>query len=54
MHKLINIGNFQIVKQMLEINVGNWLWLGGYAEYVGKNYDVNLDYITISKNNLIC
>ena len=30
---------------MLEIGCG---W-GGYAEYVGKNYDVKIDCITISK-----
>ena len=33
---------------MLEIGCG---W-GGFAEYIGKNYDVKLDCITISKNNL--
>ena len=33
---------------MLEIGCG---W-GGFAEYIGKNYDVKLDCITISKNNM--
>ena len=31
--------------RMLEIGCG---W-GGYAEYIGKNYDIKLDCITISK-----
>ena len=43
--KLSNLVNPQIGDKMLEIGCG---W-GGYAEYVGKNYDVKLDCITISK-----
>ena len=34
--------------KILEIGCG---W-GGFAEYLGTNYDVKLDCITISKNNL--
>ena len=43
--KLSNLVNPQIGDKMLEIGCG---W-GGFAEYVGKNYDVKLDCITISK-----
>ena len=43
--KLSNLIKPNAGDKMLEIGCG---W-GGYAEYVGKNYDVNLDCITISK-----
>ena len=43
--KLSNLVKPQIGDKMLEIGCG---W-GGFAEYVGKNYDVKLDCITISK-----
>ena len=43
--KLSNLINPQIGDKMLEIGCG---W-GGFAEYIGKNYDVKLDCITISK-----
>ena len=43
--KLSNLLKPRPGDKMLEIGCG---W-GGYAEYVGKNYDVKLDCITISK-----
>tara|TARA_Y100001958_G_C21236981_1_gene563656 strand:- start:474 stop:1646 length:1173 start_codon:yes stop_codon:yes gene_type:complete len=43
--KLSNLIKPKVGDKMLEIGCG---W-GGYAEYVGKNYDVKLDCITISK-----
>jgi len=43
--KLSNLIKPNIGDKMLEIGCG---W-GGYAEYIGKNYDVDLDCITISK-----
>ena len=43
--KLSNLIKPSIGDKMLEIGCG---W-GGYAEYIGKNYDVDLDCITISK-----
>jgi cyclopropane-fatty-acyl-phospholipid synthase len=46
--KLIDLLNLIMVSKILEIGCG---W-GGFAEYLGTNYDVKLDCITISKNNL--
>ena len=43
--KLSNLIKPKAGDKMLEIGCG---W-GGYAEYVGKNYDVKIDCITISK-----
>ena len=43
--KLINLVKPKSGDKMLEIGCG---W-GGFAEYIGKNYDVKLDCITISK-----
>jgi len=43
--KLSDLVKPKIGDKMLEIGCG---W-GGYAEYVGKNYDLKLDCITISK-----
>ncbi len=43
--KLSSLVRPQIGDKMLEIGCG---W-GGFAEYIGKNYDVKLDCITISK-----
>ena len=45
--KLINLIQPNNGDKILEIGCG---W-GGFAEYLGKNYDVKLDCITISKNN---
>ena len=44
-NKLINLINPKPGDKILEIGCG---W-GGFAEFVGKNYDVKLDCITISK-----
>ena len=46
--KLINLLKPKNDSKILEIGCG---W-GGFAEYLGTNYDVKLDCITISKNNL--
>jgi len=43
--KLSNLAKPKSGDKMLEIGCG---W-GGFAEYIGKNYDVKLDCITISK-----
>ena len=43
--KLSNLIKPNVGDKMLEIGCG---W-GGYAEYIGKNYDVKIDCITISK-----
>ena len=43
--KLSNLLKPKTGDKLLEIGCG---W-GGFAEYIGKNYDVNLDCITISK-----
>ena len=43
--KLINLLSLKNGSKLLEIGCG---W-GGFAEYLGKKYDVNLDCITISK-----
>ncbi len=43
--KLSNLVKPKVGDKILEIGCG---W-GGFAEYIGKNYDVNLDCITISK-----
>ena len=43
--KLSNLAKPKTGDKMLEIGCG---W-GGFAEYIGKNYDVKLDCITISK-----
>ena len=43
--KLINLLNLKSGDKVLEIGCG---W-GGFSEYVGKNYDVTIDCITISK-----
>ncbi len=43
--KLINLLNLKKDDKVLEIGCG---W-GGFSEYVGKNYDVTVDCITISK-----
>tara|TARA_B100001540_G_scaffold303867_1_gene312983 strand:+ start:210 stop:1385 length:1176 start_codon:yes stop_codon:yes gene_type:complete len=43
--KLINLIKPKVGDKILEIGCG---W-GGFAEYLGKNYDVNLDCITISR-----
>ena len=43
--KLINLLNLKSGDKVLEIGCG---W-GGFSEYVGKNYDVTVDCITISK-----
>ena len=43
--KLVNLIKPKSGDKILEIGCG---W-GGFAEYLGKNYDVNLDCITISK-----
>ena len=43
--KLSNLARPKSGDKMLEIGCG---W-GGFAEYIGKNYDVKLDCITISK-----
>ena len=43
--KLANLINPKVGDYMLEIGCG---W-GGYAEFIGKNYNVKLDSITISK-----
>ena len=47
--KLSNLIKPKSGDKMLEIGCG---W-GGYAEFIGKNFDVKLDCITISKNNMI-
>ena len=44
--KLINLIKPKVNDKILEIGCG---W-GGFAEYLGKNFDVKLDCITISKN----
>ena len=46
--KLINLIKPKNGDKVLEIGCG---W-GGFAEYLGKKYDVKLDCITISKNNM--
>jgi len=46
--KLIDLIKPNNGDKVLEIGCG---W-GGFAEYIGKKYDVKLDCITISKNNL--
>ena len=46
--KLIDLIKPNNGDKVLEIGCG---W-GGFAEYLGKKYDVKLDCITISKNNL--
>ena len=43
--KLINLLDLKSGDKVLEIGCG---W-GGFSEYVGKNYDVTIDCITISK-----
>ena len=47
--KLSSLVKPQQGDKMLEIGCG---W-GGFAEYIGKNYDVKLDCITISKKQLL-
>ena len=48
------LNKYKKLTELIKPNVGNkileigWGW-GGFAEYVGKNYDVKLDCITISK-----
>ena len=44
--ELINISKIKNGNKILEIGCG---W-GGFSEYLAKNYDVNVDCITISKN----
>ncbi len=44
--ELINLMNIKDGNKVLEIGCG---W-GGFAEFLAKNYDVNVDCITISKN----
>ena len=46
--KLTELIKAKIGNKILEIGCG---W-GGFAEYVGKNYDVKLDCITISKKTI--
>ena len=46
--KLINLLNIKDGNKVLEIGCG---W-GGFAEFLAKNYDVSVDCITISKNQL--
>ena len=44
--ELINLSKIKNGNKILEIGCG---W-GGFSEYLAKNYDVNVDCITISKN----
>ncbi len=44
--ELINLLKIKEGNKILEIGCG---W-GGFAEYLGKKYDVHIDCITISKN----
>ena len=45
--KLIDLLKINNGEKVLEIGCG---W-GGFSEYLGKNYEVYIDCITISKNN---